>query len=199
MPAVHSSTAIVTHGYADGAKAMHWLIAALLLVQFVVSTLMPEIGRNTVPGTLINLHLSFGIVILVVMAIRLIHRLLHPVRLELPESPKWERYAARALHYAFYIILLTGPFLGWASASSHSLPVTVFGILPLPALVAPRTRWANTAGDIHTWMMWTLLGLIALHAAAAFFHHFVRHDDVLRRMLPRGWSRQASVDSARWS
>lgn len=185
MTAARGRTAPGAEGYSGAAKAMHWLIAALLLIQFVVSTLMPEVGRNTVPGTLINLHLSFGVVILVVMAIRLIHRLLHPVALEMPGSPRWERYSARALHIAFYVILLTGPFLGWASASSHSLPVTIFGVVSLPALVAPKTRWANTAGDIHTWTMWTLLGLIALHAAAAFFHRFVRRDDVLQRMLSR--------------
>ena len=88
------------------------------------------------------------------------------------------------MHYAFYVILLIGPFLGWASASSHSLPVTVFGILPLPDLVAPRTSWANQAGDVHSFLMWTLLALIGVHATAALFHHFVRRDGVLLRMLP---------------
>jgi cytochrome b561 len=32
--------------------------------------------------------------------------------------------------------------------------------------------------------MWTLLVLIGLHACAALYHHFARHDDTLRRMLP---------------
>jgi cytochrome b561 len=31
-----------------------------------------------------------------------------------------------------------------------------------------------------------LLGLIALHAAAALYHHFWRHDDTLEAMLPQG-------------
>jgi cytochrome b561 len=33
-------------------------------------------------------------------------------------------------------------------------------------------------------MMWTLLALIALHAAAALYHYFIRRDGVLQRMLP---------------
>jgi cytochrome b561 len=82
-------------------------------------------------------------------------------------------------------VLLVVPFLGWASASAHNLPVTLFG-LPLPALAPPKARWALTAGDVHTYAMWALLALLALHAAAALHHHFVLRDRVLQRMLPGG-------------
>ncbi|MBU1359400.1 MAG: cytochrome b [Gammaproteobacteria bacterium] len=172
--------------YRPTAKWLHWLVVLLVATQFSISFLMPDIGRNTVPGTLINLHLSFGIVILAVMAVRLVYRLGHPVPLDAADAPKWERALARATHWIFYAILLVGPFLGWASASSHRLPVVVFGMIPLPALAAPGARWANQAGDVHAFGMWVLLALVGLHAAAALYHHLVRHDDTLRRMLPAG-------------
>jgi len=174
----------MTAGYTPAAKALHWLIVALVASQYVVSTLMPDVGPRTVPGTLINLHFSLGVLILLVMAVRLAHRLLHPVPLEAADAPAWERSLAKVTHRIFYLILTLSPFLGWASASSHRLPVTFFGLFTLPALAEPRARWANTAGDIHAYAMWTLLAIIALHAAAALYHHFVRHDGVLRRMLP---------------
>ena len=179
-----SVTPAAPGGYSATAKSLHWLVVVLVLAQFVIAWLMPGIKRDMPASALVNLHFSFGVLILVVMAIRLVHRLLHPVPLFMPQSPAWERCAAYATHVAFYWILLIGPELGWASASAHGLPVSVFGIVTLPAIAAPKARWALTAGDIHTYMMWTLLCLIALHAAAALFHHFVRHDDVLRRMLP---------------
>jgi cytochrome b561 len=177
-----------TAGYTPAAKALHWLIFVLVAAQFVVSILMPDVGPRTEPGTLINLHLSLGLLILVVMVVRLAHRLLHPVPLEAIDTPAWERNVAKATHRIFYLILTVSPFLGWASASSHRLPVTFFGLFTLPPLAEPRARWANTAGDIHAYAMWTLLGIIALHAAAALYHHFVRHDGVLRRMLPTAQS-----------
>lgn len=171
-------------GYNATAKALHWLILVLVLTQFVIAYAMPGIGAATKPAPLINLHFSFGVLILAVIAVRLVHRLLHPVPLYMPESPRWERSVAHATHILFYALLLIGPFLGWASASAHRLPVTVFGIFTLPDIAAPKARWALTAGDIHTYSMWTLLALIALHAAAALFHRFVIHDGVLQRMLP---------------
>ncbi len=170
--------------YSPVAKWLHWVILILVLMQFGIAILMPDIGPHTVSGTLINLHFSVGVLILILMAIRFAHRLLHPVPLDMPHSPAWERWAAYAMHRAFYFILLVGPFLGWASASAHRLPVDVFGIISLPAIAAPRVRWALTAGDIRIYMMWTLAALIALHAAAALYHHYVRRDRVLQRMLP---------------
>ena len=171
-------------GYAATAKWLHWLIVLMVLAQFTIAILMPDVGRNTVPGVLLDRHFSLGIVILVVMAVRLIFRWLHPVPLDMADSPAWERWAARTVHLTFYFILLVGPFLGWASASAHKLPVKLFSIIALPDIAAPRAPWALTAGDIHAFMMWVLLALIVLHAGPALYHHFSRHDNVLRRMLP---------------
>ncbi len=131
----------------------------------------------------VNLHFNFGLLILFVMAARLVHRWMHPVRVAPGDSPAWERMLALATHRLFYVILLVGPFLGWASASAHSVPVRLFGVLTLPALAPRKAEWGLLAGDIHGYTMWTLLALIGVHAGAALYHHFVRHDNVLRRML----------------
>jgi cytochrome b561 len=170
--------------YSSTAKTLHWLIVTLLVIQFVTAILLPHIGSKTPLTPLITTHFSFGVIILAVMAIRFVQRLLHPVPLEAADAPPWERAIARATHRVFYLMLLVGPFLGWASASAHNLPVSLFGIVPLPALAALKARWALTAGDVHTYMMWTLLALIVLHVAAALFHHWVRRDGLLRSMLP---------------
>lgn len=169
--------------YRPTAKLLHWLITVLVAAQFVVAFLMPHIGRNTKPGGLVSLHFSLGVLILVVMVIRWVHRLRFPVPLELPGSPPLERWAAHWMHIAIYFLLLVAPWLGWASASAHNLPVALFGI-PLPSLAAPKAGWALEAGDVHTWMAWALLALVVLHALAALYHYFVRRDRILQRMLP---------------
>jgi cytochrome b561 len=184
-PIARADVARAAPGYDATAKALHWLVALLVLSQFVVAWLMPGIGRNSTPSTLVSLHFSLGILIVLVMATRLLHRLRHPTPLDMPGSPAWERTAAYATHVAFYALLLVGPFLGWASASAHSLPVTLFGLLTLPDIAVPKARWALTAGDVHTYTMWCVLALIGLHVAAALWHRCVRHDGLLQRMLPR--------------
>lgn len=170
--------------YTPTAKALHWTIVLLVTLQFVTALSMPEIGPHTQPDTWISLHFSIGVLILAVMAARLVHRMMYPVPLEASQAPAWERFVALLTHRLFYLILLVGPLLGWASASAHRLTVSLFGLITLPAIAAPKARWALTAGDVHATAMWVLLALVAMHATAALYHHVVRRDGTLRRMLP---------------
>lgn len=169
--------------YDRTARTLHWLVAALLAAQFIIAALLPDIEMDTPADVVVSAHFSFGIVIAALMVVRLVHRWLHPVAVAPGNAPAWERSVARATHLLFYAVLIVGPFLGWASASAHSIPVRLFGLVLLPALAPRKAAWALQAGDVHGLAMWVLLGLIGLHAAAALYHHFVRHDDVLRRML----------------
>ena len=169
--------------YDGAAKAFHWTMVALVACQFVTALLLPDIKVDTPVDTTINLHFNLGLAILVVMAARLWHRWRHPVRVAPGTAPGWERTLANTMHRLFYAVLLIGPFLGWAAASAHSVPVKLLGMLELPSLASRKAPWGLEAGDIHGFAMWTLLVLVGLHAAAALYHHFVRHDDELRRML----------------
>ncbi len=74
-------------------------------------------------------------------------------------------------------------FVGWAAASAYCVPVRLIGWLTRPSLAPRKAQWGFEAGDIFGYAMWTLLCLVGLHAAAALYHHFFRHDQVLRRML----------------
>jgi len=169
--------------YDATAKWLHWLVFVLVLVQFIVSIAMPPMRRGTVPGPLINLHFSLGVLIFVVVALRWLRRLRRPVALSMPDSAAWERLTAGATHALLYALLLAGPLLGWAAASARDFPVTFFKLFALPYLVPAGTRAGFTAGDVHSFLMWTLLALVGLHSAAALYHHYFRHDGVLRRML----------------
>lgn len=179
-----TSNAAPARTYSPVARRLHWLIVLLLAIQFATAYALPHIGRDTQPSTVINLHFSFGVCILLVMAVRFVHRLLHPVALEAGDAQPWERLLARTTHQLFYLILLVGPVLGWAAASSHRLPVDVFGLVRLPPIAAPGAHWANTAGDVHGTAMWVLLWLLGAHVAAALYHHLLRGDGTLRRMWP---------------
>ena len=172
------------NGYSGVAKTLHWFVFALVLAQYVVAIAMPGIGRGTVPGTLINLHMSIGVVILAVVVLRWLWRIGHPVPLATQDLPGWKQPVARIVHGLLYALLAVNPILGWMNASARDWTITVFGLFRLPHLVAPRSTLGREAGDLHTFLAWTLLALIGLHVAAALYHYFVRNDGVLQRMLP---------------
>jgi cytochrome b561 len=174
-------------GYTATAKALHWIIVALLIVQFVLAWTMPHIRRDTKPDTLINLHLSFGIVILAIAALRLEWRLTHAEPPPEDGLPPWQVQTVRILHWLLYLLLFAVPVLGWMNASFRGFPVILFGLIELPKLMATRAPGFAWTGDVHGLLAtYALLALVALHVAAAFYHWLVRHDRVLQRMLPGG-------------
>jgi cytochrome b561 len=177
-----------TVDYNGAAKSLHWLILALLIVQFAIALIMPEIRRDTKPETLINLHLSFGILILCVAVIRLAWRVTH--REPEPEDgvPPWQTLSARIVHWLLYLLLFALPILGWINASWRGFPVVMFG-LELPKLVATRAPGWRWTGDVHTLLAYFgMLTLVVMHVAAVLYHYFVRRDRVLQRMLPSRYS-----------
>jgi cytochrome b561 len=146
---------------------------------------MPDIHRDTKPDTLINLHLSFGIVILAIAALRLGWRLTHAEPPPEDGLPPWQVQSARIVHWLLYLLLFVVPILGWMNASFRGFPVTLFGLIELPKLMATRTPGFAWTGDVHGLLAtYALLALVGLHAAAALYHGLVRRDRVLQRMLP---------------
>jgi len=110
-------------------------------------------------------------------------RIIHPVP-QTPEIAPWQQRLATATHWLMYLLILVMTVLGWAATDFRGWPVTLFGVIPLPALANKGDAWAHTAGDVHSFLVNVLLALVVVHVAAALYHHFVARDRVLRRMLP---------------
>ncbi len=173
--------------YGTTAKVFHWLIVALLLVQYPLGWLMPDIHRGMKPGDAMTWHISIGIVMLVLIVLRFAWRLMHPVA---PESslPPWQRVSSEALHWLLYLLVLITTISGWLFASFRGWSISFFFLTPLPMLASENPTALRAINHWHQKFEWTLLILIGLHVAAALTHLFVYRNRVMQRMLP-GYSR----------
>jgi cytochrome b561 len=171
--------------YSPVAKGFHWLTVALLVVQFLLGWIMPDIRRDMQPESLMNLHLSVGTLILFAAVARLAWRLFHGVPAPEAGLPAWQERTAQLLHLLLYVLLFAMIVTGWSYASMRGWPVTVFGLVALPALVAKDSAIGHTIGQLHGTLSWVLLGAIGLHVAAALAHLLFWRDRVMQRMLPR--------------
>ena len=169
--------------YGTTAKIFHWLIVALLLVQYLIGWLMPDIHRGMKPGAAMTFHISSGIVIFLLIVARLAWRLTHPVA---PESslPRWQRLSSEAVHWLLYVLVLATTITGWLFASFRGWAVSFFYLVPLPILVSDNAAAGKAIDGWHQAMEWTLLVVIGIHVAAALAHIFIYRDRIMQRMLP---------------
>ncbi|WP_186270032.1 cytochrome b [Burkholderia gladioli] len=168
--------------YDDVARLLHWLIALLVLVQYLIGWCMPDVHHDTRPVGLIAAHLAVGTALLAAMALRVIWRATHrPPPVELSPAA---RLLSALTHGGLYLLLIAVPVLGWINASSRDWPVLLAGLFPLPSLSPSGSAFGHAMGDVHGVLAWVLIGLIGLHVAAALLHRFVLRDRVLQRMLP---------------
>lgn len=175
-----------TSGYTSSTKFLHWLIVALLIVQFIVAWTMPHIGRNTPVTKLISLHFTVGIVILAVAILRLVWRVIQGEPTPLDDVPPWQTQSSRVIHWLLYLLLIVMPALGWINASWRDMPILLFG-LELPKLIGTRALGWRWTGDVHNLLAnYMMLTLVGLHILAGLYHYFIRRDHILQRMLPGG-------------
>jgi cytochrome b561 len=168
--------------YGTTAKVFHWLIVALLLVQYLIGWLMPDIHRGP-PGVPMIFHISSGILILMLIVLRFAWRLAHPVA---PESslPPWQRLGSKAVHWLLYALVLATTVTGWVFASFRGWGVPFFFMTPIPMLASENAAAGKAIDGLHQAMGWALLAMIGIHVVAALVHRFVYRDRIMQRMLP---------------
>lgn len=144
---------------------------------------MPNIHRGMQPGAAMTFHVSIGLVILLLIVLRFVWRLTHPVA---PESslPAWQRVSSELVHWVLYVMVLLTTLTGWLFASFRGWSISFFYVLPFPMLSANNAAAGKAIDGLHQAAEWTLLVLIGAHVSAAFIHLFYYRDRIMSRMLP---------------
>jgi cytochrome b561 len=162
-------------------RLLHWLMAVCILAMLfigvgMVSTVMPKYL------TLVSIHKPLGIAILVLALIRLVARLSYgapPLPVDLPGPMKLAAYLS---HYAFYVLMIGMPLIGWGMLSAAAYPVVLFGGLHLPAILPQSDSLHTLLWNAHFYLAFMFFALILLHLAAALFHALIRRDGVFEAM-----------------
>jgi len=167
--------------YGIVAVLLHWVMAILLIGLLALGLYMQALPISLEKLKLYGWHKEYGFLALWLVLIRLGWRITSTTPYLL--LPMWEKLAARTVHGLFYVLMLGLPITGWVITSAAGLPASFFGLWVLPTIVSPSEETRYLFQAIHRWLSYGLIGLIILHTSAAFKHHFVNRDDILRRMF----------------
>lgn len=169
--------------YGSLAKFFHWLMLLLLVGAMIGGNLDAAMPDGPEKAEELWVHKSFGVLILMVLLTRLLWKLLNPSPAHVESIPGWQATASIAVHWLLYVLMFAQPITGILMSQSFDYPVPFFGLFELPTLVGENKDFGKAVHEAHE-IIWILLAALAVgHALVALHHHFVRKNEVLRRML----------------
>jgi cytochrome b561 len=192
-----STEADITLRYTRTAAVLHWLIAALILVNIYLGLSANHWLPDEQIRPVIDLHKSIGITVLGLVILRILWRISHKPP-PLPRSfPDWEHSAAHVAHFILYLLMIGLPLSGWAhdsawkDAATH--PMQLFGLFEWPRIgwlmnidpaVKESLQLHDRLGTLHTWLGYALYAMLAMHIVGALKHEWIDRKSVLKRMRP---------------
>ncbi|RTK93102.1 MAG: cytochrome b [Rickettsiales bacterium] len=170
------------NSYGTITKIFHWLMSIMIIGLIIVGFIMSSMESSPEKFQLYYAHKAAGVVILILVILRIIWRLNNKL-VQLPtELPLFVKFCAKVTHYLQYVFMLLMPISGVLMSILSGREIPVFGIFTVPAL-EKNTQLAGIFYQIHVIAIWFFIALIIFHVLAALYHHFIRKDQVLIRMI----------------
>lgn len=162
-------------GWSRAQRRLHWAVALLVPLTLALGFLMVELPwRPLAPKFLAyQAHKSFGLVVFLLVAWRLLLRWRRGRPAEDAGLPLWQVRAARVVQAVLYGLLLVVPGLGYLSAASApaQVPTMLFMLLPVPHVLGPDEARFVLLRAVHLWLAVGLMALACGHALMALRHH----------------------------
>jgi cytochrome b561 len=167
-------------------RVFHWLMAAVILTAICVGLYAADLPKeDATRGFWFGIHKSLGMTALFLAILRIGWRLLKSApRYRVPLG-RFTALAASATHAALYVLMVAVPIGGYVLSTASDHPVSWFGLFTFPSLVPVDKSLAKLADGAHVTGALILATVIALHIAAAAWHHWFKRDEVMARMAPQ--------------
>ena len=164
------------------AIAFHWAVFVLVVIVGVLGLLHDSWSKQT-QGFWINVHALIGILLWLLLLARFGYRLRHVPPVLPTNIGAFARRFSTPVHLTLYTLMFVIPIVGFVTFIYHGR-IFHFGLFDLNFGIKKNPAIFGPTEDIHGYLAYGLFALAGLHALAALWHHFIRHDGVLRRMWP---------------
>ena len=173
------------NGFGIISKALHWLMAVLLITLFAVGLYMTGLDYyDPLYHSLPWWHKSIGLLTIMLLLLRIFWKLINTEPEALATHKVWEVFLATLIQQLFYFLILLIGISGYLISTAKGKGIEFFNFFEISAVTpALEEGRADLIGDAHEILAILLIVLAALHAAAALKHHFIDKDETLKRMI----------------
>jgi len=169
-----------TNSYGSLAKLLHWVSALMLVGLVIIGLIVADMESGPDKQQLEGIHISVGLLLLVLMAVRLLWKFLDPSPAGLAATPGWQKTVEHLTHWGLYAAIFLQISIGVISEGQR--PIAFFGLFEFGPIVARNQDRHEFLEQVHAWGWIVIAVLAGIHVLAALYHHFIQKDDVLRRM-----------------
>lgn len=172
-----------TEKFGSLTKILHWTIFTLFVVEFyLVYQRSYFADESPLKAQFMFFHKSIGVLLLLLAVLFLFWRHVGKRPSYISTAPI-ETLLAKLTHFLLYVVLLVQPLSGMLMSLAGGYKVPVFGLFTIQPFAQKNEALGDFLYQTHVWTSYFIIGLVSLHALAALFHHFVRRDRVLTRMM----------------
>ncbi|MGB7932066.1 MAG: cytochrome b [Gammaproteobacteria bacterium] len=168
-------------------RLLHWLMALLILAMIGIGAYMTDLDKEDPLRTqFYTMHKEIGVTILALALLRILWILASRPPVLPAALQRWEVILARSTTGLLYLLMLATPIAGFLMTNASGKPVSYFGLFDLPLLIRENQDLHEILEEVHIYLAFTILALVALHALGAIKHRFIDKDpeaDVLKRMI----------------
>ncbi|CAI0699276.1 cytochrome b [Serratia quinivorans] len=168
--------------YAKSQIVLHWLTLLMVILTYAAMLLKDSVPDDITP-LIKNLHFNFGLAVFLLMLIRLGLRRRHGTPATTPPLEEWQDVGAKVFHWLLYVIFLTLPVLGMLTLAYGGKTWVLLG-WQVPQWITPDPVMRRLIKTTHETLANVGYFIIGAHTLAALYHHYLRKDDTLRRMMP---------------
>lgn len=163
-------------------RLLHWGMAVLILSVLGLGFIMTRLSPSDTKAAFYLFHKAIGFSILLLVPLRFGWYLLTSQPPLPKDLPTWQHFAARFNIKLLYGLMFIMPLSGTLMSLLGGRPINFFYLFDIPALFTKNPLGAAPY-IVHIWVAYLFAAVIALHISAALYHHFVRRDAVLQRMI----------------
>jgi cytochrome b561 len=171
---------MTTQRYGGMARFFHWTMAVLIVMQFFKLGDRIDEGEHWLGQTIVPWHISVGSLLFVLIILRLITTLSQ--RGQRPTHIGATALLIKGGHWLLYACMVLMPITGMLTMVGNGYGLNVFGV-QLVTKTEIEIGWMANLGSYHSPIAWLFVALVIGHIGAAFYHHWVKKDDTMQRML----------------
>lgn len=166
-------------------RGAHWATATLVLCLIPIGLYIQVLPADSADrAEFLAVHETLGVTVLVLVLLRIGWLVRNAPPSPSPSLLPWERFLARAVHPALYVLILLLPMTGLLLTVFSGGPLELYGWrVPLSTLASPAAGalWQTLHNQI---LPFAFYAIIAMHLGGVVKHHFIaRRTEDVRRML----------------